>query len=329
MADPRINLKNRHLAALLAFLIPGAGHAYQGRYFKAVIYSVGILGLFFWGMAMADWKAVYFRWQELEPANRFRTPTRTIGYLSQVMVGVPSLVSLVQWSRYSSDLDRDARDGDRLDLPITAPFRGYVKHEAANDAWEGRVSGQLQLDLEDKKRPFGPEIRGHFRGVLDAGEHREVEFDLAGPVEIAPRLLGSGNVTLRLDDKNHQKEYSSSQRYISCRIVAPRGEFDSPVGQLEGTIPRAFWDWFQMPLEEDAVQELNGRLGRRYEIALLFTWVAGFLNLLAVWDALEGPAYGYGDEVELPEGEPSSKPESASTPISTPAPAASPARTPS
>ena len=72
MADPRINLKNRHLAALLAFLIPGAGHAYQGRYFKAVIYSVGILGLFFWGMAMADWKAVNFRWQELESANRDR-----------------------------------------------------------------------------------------------------------------------------------------------------------------------------------------------------------------------------------------------------------------
>jgi hypothetical protein len=41
-----------------------------------------------------------------------------------------------------------------------------------------------------------------------------------------------------------------------------------------------------------------------FELALVFTWIAGLLNILAVWDALEGPAYGYGDEEPEPsEGE--------------------------
>ena len=74
----------------------------------------------------------------------------------------------------------------------------------------------------------------------------------------------------------------------------------------------------EMPLEDDALQGLNRRLGRRFDIALLFTWVAGLLNLLAVWDAFEGPAYGYGDEVEQPETEeskPANKLEPASAPV--------------
>ena len=111
-----------------------------------------------------------------------------------------------------------------------------------------------------------------------------------------------------LDGQNRSKEFSSSRRYVRCRIVIPHGDSDLPVGEIEGTIPRAFQDWYQVPLEDEAVQELNRGLGRRYEIALLFTWVAGLLNLLAIWDAYEGPAYGYGDEVDQPNGQPAPAP---------------------
>ena len=31
-------------------------------------------------------------------------------------------------------------------------------------------------------------------------------------------------------------------------------------------------------------------------MASVFTWIAGLLNLLVIWDAVDGPAYGYGDE---------------------------------
>lgn len=314
MADPRLNLKNPRLAAVLAFLIPGAGHWYQGRHFKAAIYSTCILGTFFWGQAMAEWKGVYFRWQDLEGKDRFRTRDRTIGYLSQVLVGLPSLPALIQWQRYSTN-DAHARDFSKLDGPIDAPFEGYAKHEAADDSWEGRIAGRLQLKMEESgPRGFGPEVRGHFRGIVRvetpgaAATESEKEFDLADPITIAPRVLGSGNVTITLDGQSRAKDYSSSRRAVRARIISARGEFDAPIGEVEGTIPRAFKDWYQVPLEEDAVQEMNRRLGRRYEIALLFTWVAGLLNLLAIWDAYEGPAYGYGDEVDQPAGQPNTPP---------------------
>ena len=305
MSDPRINLKNPALAALLAFLIPGAGHVYQGRYFKALIYSVGILGLFVGGMSLGEWKVIYFRWQPKE---------KTIGYLSQVLTGLPTLPALVQSYRYSKVADEGNRGPGSNDFPIDAAFRGFAKHEAANDTWEGPVSGRIKLSQQDGQ--FGPEVRGEFHGILESGDRRKVEMSLSGPLELAPRLLASGNVAWQFDGKSRPKEFSSSERRLSCRIVEARNGFDSPSGQLEGTIPRSLVDWYQVPLEDDAIQELNRRLGRRFEIALLFTWVAGLLNLLAVWDAFEGPAYGYGDEVEplLPEAKPNNKLEPAGIP---------------
>ncbi len=51
-----------------------------------------------------------------------------------------------------------------------------------------------------------------------------------------------------------------------------------------------------MPLDDPALEHLYGRLGKHYEMALVYTWIAGLLNVLAVWDAVQGPAYGYGDE---------------------------------
>lgn len=315
MADPRINLRNPNVAAVLAFLIPGAGHWYQRRFFKAAIYSVCVLATFFWGQAMAEWKGVYFRWQDLEGRDRFRTRERTIGYLSQVMVGLPALPALVQWQRYSSGGD-DGRRSSQFDAPIDAAFQGYAKSEDPSDSWEGSVVGQIQLSMHDAgERGFGPEIRGHFRGQLLGDVSRDVEFDLSGPLTIDPKVLASGNVAITIDGQSHPKEYSSSRRSLKCRIVTPRGDFDATVGELEGTIPRAFKDWYQVPLEDDAVQDMNRRLGRRYEIALLFTWVAGLLNLLAIWDAYEGPAYGYGDEVEQPDGQPATLTPAAGTPV--------------
>ena len=85
MTDPRIPLKNPIIAGVLAFLLPGAGHLYQGRMFKAVVYFVCILGLFFSGMAMADWKAVQ------PPPEGRGNKIAYLKYAAQLGVGVPSL----------------------------------------------------------------------------------------------------------------------------------------------------------------------------------------------------------------------------------------------
>ncbi|MCA9134036.1 MAG: hypothetical protein KDA45_12805, partial [Planctomycetales bacterium] len=54
-----LDLRNRNVAAVLAWLIPGAGHFYQRRYFKSAIFSVCILSSFLIGMFVAGGRCVY------------------------------------------------------------------------------------------------------------------------------------------------------------------------------------------------------------------------------------------------------------------------------
>jgi hypothetical protein len=92
MIGTKVRLKNRRLAALLAFLVPGLGHAYQGRYGKAALYAICILGLFFIGMALGDWKILYWRWvSPVSEPERF-----CYWYFWQALTGIAALPSLIQ-----------------------------------------------------------------------------------------------------------------------------------------------------------------------------------------------------------------------------------------
>ena len=92
MTEPPVDLKNRYLAALLAWLIPGLGHWYQGRKAKAVLYCVCILSLFFAGMVLGDWRVVYWRWiNPLKNSEQF-----CINYLGQFFAGLAALPGLIQ-----------------------------------------------------------------------------------------------------------------------------------------------------------------------------------------------------------------------------------------
>jgi hypothetical protein len=82
-----IPLKDPFLAAALAWLIPGAGHWYQGRRSKAGLFFVCILGTFFYGLYLGEGRVVY---ASMRPEDR-RFP-----YLCQVGVGLPALPALVQ-----------------------------------------------------------------------------------------------------------------------------------------------------------------------------------------------------------------------------------------
>jgi TM2 domain-containing membrane protein YozV len=88
-----LELKNPPLAALLAWLIPGAGHLYQGRTAKGILFLVCILGTFLYGLYLGDGKVVYTSWQ----GDDFR-----LYYLAQVGVGLPALPALFQ-SEHSGD----------------------------------------------------------------------------------------------------------------------------------------------------------------------------------------------------------------------------------
>lgn len=107
-----INLKDPALSAFLAWLWPGAGHLYQGRTAKGILFMACILGTFFYGFFLGDGRVVYAAWRP-EP---FRWP-----YVCQVAVGLPALPALVEAKRASAD--RQAFFQNRKD-PQRGPLFG-------------------------------------------------------------------------------------------------------------------------------------------------------------------------------------------------------------
>lgn len=271
MRDPRINFRSRELAALLAFLIPGAGHFYQGRRLKAGIYFTGILFLFFAGMVLGDWQPVYsqvayatrpgplqMQPREAEPATDF-----SIGYGAQFFMGLPALPSLIQQSRFAGD------DGvvTTLKTEIDSDFVGVFQE---SDVFIP-VSGRLRMS--PARLGSGA---GTFEGTTRGGE--SVQIEISGSVDLGRRVFGS------------------PRRDISVSGLSGFTVQETKPHQLRGTISRPFVDWYQAPRDNAELDRLHGKLSQNFDIACVFTWIAGLLNLMAIWDAYDGPAYGYGDE---------------------------------
>lgn len=82
-----VPLRDPRWAAFLGWLWPGAGHIYQRRYTKGLLFMICILSTFFFGLLMGRGRVVYastrpndFRWH----------------YFCQVGVGLPALPALLQ-----------------------------------------------------------------------------------------------------------------------------------------------------------------------------------------------------------------------------------------
>ena len=56
---------------------------------------------------------------------------------------------------------------------------------------------------------------------------------------------------------------------------------------------------------QNVINGLHPRLGKLVEIGTIYTTVAGLLNILAIYDAYEGPAYAEADEEDANAPEPS------------------------
>ncbi|MCA8998644.1 MAG: hypothetical protein KDA80_16710 [Planctomycetaceae bacterium] len=267
MRDPRIQLKNPILAGVLAWLLPGAGHFYQQRYFKAGVYFVCILGLFLTGMAMAEWKAV----QPPPKAGPGKTKLKMAKYGAQLAVGLPAMYGLIQRERYSS---KDNQLVQQIDETIVAPFEGRTQFHDDDGVYEGDLAGEITLKPVDLE--FGGQaISGQFEGTLN---DEPITLQLSTNVEL--------DRPIEADDR----------RSIWAGLVREKNGQQIQMGHLQGSIPRGFLDWFQVPVDDQEEQELHRRLGKKHEVAMVFTWIAGLLNILAIWDAVEGPAFGYGDE---------------------------------
>ena len=276
MRDPRVSLKSPVVAGLLAFVMPGAGHWYQGRRFKATIFSVCILTVFLWGMLLGNLQPVYSQVAHTARATSVQmekgrpTSRMTFGYYAQLLVGGPALPALIQQERFRGD------EGvvERLDSILNSDFIGVIRERGEGiNSLARTVQGQVHLEPAN---PSGSRVvRGLLKGRFDDGQ--EIELTLGGEIRLGREVFGS------------------PRRELVCSIMDPDGS-GAAVGALEGTVKRSVFNWFQAPRDNAELDRLHGELGRTFDMASVFTWIAGLLNLLVIWDAVDGPAYGYGDE---------------------------------
>ena len=131
-----INLKNPRVAALLAWLIPGLGHIYQGRTGKGILFFICILGTFFYGFYLGGGRVVYAsspslltRWQ----------------YFCQLGAGLPALPALVQRAGF---IDANSSLNDFMRPPrMTAPRPS--RDESGNEVQSPDELAQWNHDLGD------------------------------------------------------------------------------------------------------------------------------------------------------------------------------------
>lgn len=91
-----VDLKDPFTAGVAAWLVPGAGHIYQGRYGKGILFAVCILGAFFYGLVLGEGRSVYASFS-------LREGERRLPYIPQVCAGLPALPAVVQAIRVRSN----------------------------------------------------------------------------------------------------------------------------------------------------------------------------------------------------------------------------------
>ncbi len=287
--DDRVVLKDPWTAAILAFLLPGLGHLYQGRFFKAAIYSVCILGTFCCGVALGAGRPVYMYYYVQDEPNEVnhtapRRRVRNLGYLAQVLVGLPTLPAAIQASRYESPSNEPVRRF--VNANVDVPFTGqYIEYSAQGDEVVTPVSGRVSLAPVDTDS--GAELAGTFTGTrTDTAEAVTLQLG-GGGFDYAPPIMASPGREMRVD------------------VIPADGQPVPAFGNapfIDGVVPRAFWNWYGVPPEDRQLQEVNLKYGKQWELALVLTWIAGLLNVLAIWDAFDGPAYGYGRSTKPAKG---------------------------
>lgn len=257
--------KNPVVAGVLAYLIPGAGHLYQGRILKGVIYSVSILGLFLWGQKLGEGMVINNVPNRNGPLALRKV---SLSFAAQLGAGAPALPALIQNWRADQPGNSEVT---RLSGPLTSEFRGRLTMAEGND--DHLLAGTIHL--EPFEGDLGPEVRGTFMGTLDG---QQTKLELGG--------------FFRMD----KPIKAGFRRYLKCDVLDQNGNPGRTTRVVVGSIPRSVWNAYGAPPEPEQVQELYEHLGTAYDLALVFTWIAGLLNVLAIWDCVCGPAYGFGDE---------------------------------
>lgn len=91
------------LAAFLSYLVPGLGQIYQGRVAKGLLFLVCLYGLFFYGMALGEWKNVYIP-DTAKFSNPWNLPApaanvyNRLQYAGQFWIGIAAWPAIWQYN---------------------------------------------------------------------------------------------------------------------------------------------------------------------------------------------------------------------------------------
>ncbi len=175
-----LDLRNRHLAALLGWIFPGVGHFYQRRYFKGTVFSLCVLSSFLIGMVVAHGKCVYAAWNNVEHRWQFAL---------QAGVGFVAIPAAIQaWSgrggnppllgdaflvgpKSTADLDRwNAETASGFDMgTLYTMVAGLLNILAVYDAHAGPLPPPMAKPPEKKK--------GRKRAGEDAPDQGDAHVD--------------------------------------------------------------------------------------------------------------------------------------------------------
>ena len=105
MADtpepPPVDLPNPKTAALLAWLVPGLGHLYQGRRAKGFLFMGSIIGLFVAGMLIGGGQVVYASTLPLRPLPGYLYDGWP--FLCQSGIGAVAIPGWIERARYQDN----------------------------------------------------------------------------------------------------------------------------------------------------------------------------------------------------------------------------------
>ncbi len=182
-----VDLKNPALAGVLAWLVPGLGHFYQGRTAKGIVFCVCILSTFGYGVYLGGssehgWgRVVYASW---------RPGQRRLPFLCQIGVGLPAMPALLEAQR--------AADGRK---PLFGGFMAPPK--PLGDPNAGRRLGAL------REQPTLDKLHRDLHRYFDVGTAYTMIAGLLNILAIYDACCGPVIAENRKDEEEEQSEDSS------------------------------------------------------------------------------------------------------------------------
>ena len=158
-----VNLGNPYVAGLLAWLIPGAGHLYQRRFAKGLLFMICVLVTYFVGLGLGHGRVVYASYRDHD--FRWQYP------LFQVHCGIVALPAIVQAFK--------TKDGDDPYFVLCERYPKYYPEkslrftEISKDNPPAVMPEQTLKDGFMAPPPYTPRVKGE-----DREEDEEIDKDL-------------------------------------------------------------------------------------------------------------------------------------------------------